>query len=107
MVDLTYFVRKSVGFANLERSPAPGGWPPPFFKPSPPPGDGALLVVVASLPAFLATSMSEPEAITCETSPVELAHTKGPCTGRGCDCECRDALGLPSGRPPPPLPIRD
>jgi len=37
----------------------------------------------------------------------ELANIKGPCTGRASDCECRDALGLASGRPPLPLPIPD
>src|ERR1700730_15798359 len=34
-------------------------------------------------------------------------ETKGPCTGRAADCECRDAPGLASGQPPPPLPTRD
>src|SRR5215469_1815152 len=37
----------------------------------------------------------------------ELADAKGPCTRRASDCECMDALGLASGRPRPPLPIRD
>jgi hypothetical protein len=34
-------------------------------------------------------------------------ETKGPCTGRAADCACRGAPELASGRPPPPLPIRD
>src|SRR6266849_2522232 len=44
-------------------------------------------------------------AVPFMTAP-KLPDAKGPCTGRAADCECRDAPGLASGRPPPPLPIR-